>query len=74
MRKEGVAAGLKRNEYPQGIINYLLSLIVASIKFLMTGTRSQGDSDAQMTSVITTGSEVFGRCVRGIVISVELRN
>ena len=74
MRKEGVAAGVKRNEYLQGIINYLLSLIVGPVQFLMTGTRSQGDSGAQTASVIATGSEVFGRSVGGIVVSVELRN
>jgi hypothetical protein len=64
----------KANEYHQGNSNYLLPLIVASIKSLMNGIKLQCGLDEPMVSVMAIGSEVFGSCVGGIDVSVGMEN
>jgi hypothetical protein len=58
------------NEYHQGSTNYPLPLSYAPIRYQMIGIRLLGDLDEPMVSVMAIGSEVFGRCVGGIDVSV----
>ena len=49
-----------------------MRLIVPKVISLMTGNRLQSDLGEPMASVIAIVSEVFGRCVEGIDVSVEV--
>jgi hypothetical protein len=44
-----------------------------SIKYLKSGSRLRRDLDEPMASMMGIGSEVCGRCVEEIDVSVELK-
>ncbi len=66
-------AEARASEYHQGNSNYRLLLIVASIKSQRSGTRLQCDFAGRMASVMAIGGDVFGECVEGIKVSVEIK-
>jgi hypothetical protein len=67
-----VVIAARANEYHQGSTNYPLPLSYAPIRYQMIGIRLLGDLDVPMAGVMAIGCEVFGRCVEGIDVSVEL--
>ncbi len=71
-RTSGSGAAAIAKGYHQVSSNYRLPLIVASIKSLMTGSRLRSDLEEPIASVMGIGSEVCGRCVEEIDVSVEV--